>query len=376
MWIALLLIAMALIVANHIVLFYYLNSNVDIVTMLVDVLSYRNMLGYEFKPTESEAMHFLILIFLFILLAYAYIYHSFLKTSYERLLASRNSVIVQAVFLAIILLTASIDILRLLYSLPWAIIFYLLYIGTTFAIPLAAIGAEEPSEEEPSEEVGAGEKVLKTLGKSPYKSTYLVEVDKRRMVKVEYVKPELALRGLGYWLQLSNVPGVARLVKFEGNTFYREYVEGKSLREILLKRGALSPREVCSVALGIAGILEEVHSRGFIHCDLKPENVIVRDLGKGDVILIDWEFTARDGEEVTLPRTSIYTPSGVSKASRDIDIHAFCIMIDEMMWGRPFPTVVPTPALEKAFVELANKCYEATSIGEVKRMLEEVCRKI
>jgi len=221
------------------------------------------------------------------------------------------------------------------------------------------------------------EKVLKTLGKSLYKSTYLVEVDERRMVKVEYVKPELALRGLGYWLQLRDVPGVARLVKFEGNTFYREYVEGESLREILIKRGALSPREVCSVALGIAGILEEVHSRGFIHCDLKPENVIVRDLGKGDVILIDWEFTARDGEEpITLPRTAIYTPSGASRASRGIDIYAFCVMIDEMMWGRPFPTVRPTSALEEAFVELVNKCFKATSMGEVKRMLEEVCRKI
>jgi len=359
-WIASLVIAMALIVANHIAYFYYLNSNVDIVTKL-------------------EAMNFsifillfiFIFILLFILLAYASIYDSFLKTSYERLLASRNSVIVQAVFLAIILLTALIDTFRLLYSLPWAIIFYLLYIGTTFAIPLATMGAKEPSKQ-----VGAGEKVLKMLGKSPYKSTYLVEVDKRRMVKVEYVKPELALRGLGYWLQLSDVPGVVRLVRFEGNTFYREYVEGESLREILIKRGILSPREACSVALGIARILEEVHSRGFIHCDLKPENVIVRDLGKGDVILIDWEFTARDGEEVMLLRTAIYTPSGVSKASRGIDIHAFCVMINEMMWGKPFPTVQPTSALEKAFVEFINKCFGAASIGEVKRMLEEVCRKI
>jgi len=348
MWSALLLIATILLITNHTVYFYYLSYNINV--------------------TESEAMALLI----FILLIYASIYLSILKTSYERLLASRNSVIVQVVFLAIILLTALIDIFRFLYFLPWAIIFYLLYMGITFAIPLASMGAKEPSEQ-----MGAGEKVLKMLGKSSYKSTYLVEVDKRRMVKVEYVKPELALRGLGYWLQLSDVPGVARLVKFEGNTFYREYVEGESLREILIKRGALSPREVCSVALGIAGILEEVHSRGFIHCDLKPENIIVRDLGKGDVILIDWEFTARDGEElVTLPRTAIYTPSGASKASRGMDIYAFCVMIDEMLWGRPFPTVRPTSALEEAFVELVNKCFKATSIGEVKRMLEEACRKI
>lgn len=307
-------------------------------------------------------------------IAASYFVDNYLSTSYEKFIAARNSVVFQTIFLGVLLMDKFFTAFRFLYFIPWVFILYTGYVGGSIAVLFGAKGATRPEERPKKEETE--EVVEGVLGKSPYKISYLIKEKQGKLVKVVYSRVDLVTRGLGYWLQLKDVPGVARLLRFEGNTFYREYVEGRSLREILLEKGFLSIEETCRVALGIAEILEKVHARGIVHCDLKPENIIVRDLNKGDVVIIDWEFSAKEGEEYTaLPKTSLYSPLRTDKVSKQLDIYALGVIIDEMLYGRPFATKTITTETDKAFAELVNKCFEGADIGEILKLLNKTCRK-
>jgi serine/threonine-protein kinase len=67
-----------------------------------------------------------------------------------------------------------------------------------------------------------------------------------------------------------------------------DLLEGESLRK-RIKRGALPPAEAAMVIDEIASALDAAHAKGFIHRDLKPDNVfLVANPGRTDVKLLDF----------------------------------------------------------------------------------------
>ena len=89
----------------------------------------------------------------------------------------------------------------------------------------------------------------------------------------------------------SSVPGVpACFGTFqENNTFYlvKEYLEGMTCKEYVDRfRGRMPFTLALYIMKGTLEILQSIHSRGFIHCDISPINsFLCRD---GGVYLIDW----------------------------------------------------------------------------------------
>ncbi len=64
-----------------------------------------------------------------------------------------------------------------------------------------------------------------------------------------------------------------------------QYIEGRTLSSII-KNNALSPLEVVDIGTQAAEALAEAHSRGVIHRDIKPQNVIITP--RGQVKILDF----------------------------------------------------------------------------------------
>ncbi|MEI2729943.1 MAG: Stk1 family PASTA domain-containing Ser/Thr kinase [Candidatus Nanopelagicales bacterium] len=59
-----------------------------------------------------------------------------------------------------------------------------------------------------------------------------------------------------------------------------EYVDGQTLRDVLKKRGRLTPLEALSVIEPVLEALNAAHNGGFAHRDIKPENVLISTDGR------------------------------------------------------------------------------------------------
>ena len=66
-----------------------------------------------------------------------------------------------------------------------------------------------------------------------------------------------------------------------------EYVEGPTLDQALGMYGALAPPDAIRLGMQVASALHYLHGKGFVHLDLKPGNLGLRD---GRAVLLDFDI--------------------------------------------------------------------------------------
>jgi serine/threonine-protein kinase len=77
-----------------------------------------------------------------------------------------------------------------------------------------------------------------------------------------------------------NIVAIYGVGEFDGSPYVAlEYVEGQTLRE-RMATAPPGPEEVVELGLSVARALEEAHRRNILHCDLKPENVMIARDGR------------------------------------------------------------------------------------------------
>jgi len=79
------------------------------------------------------------------------------------------------------------------------------------------------------------------------------------------------------------VLGIARHGGLAG--MWTDFLEGRTLEEILAERGPLAVEDACRIGIGISEALEAVHAGGMVHRDIKATNVMW--LADGSIVLID-----------------------------------------------------------------------------------------
>ncbi|MGY6587977.1 MAG: SUMF1/EgtB/PvdO family nonheme iron enzyme [Wenzhouxiangella sp.] len=122
-----------------------------------------------------------------------------------------------------------------------------------------------------------------------------------------------------------------------------EYVTGGELK-IRLQNGALDLSEALRITREIADALDYAHEKGFVHRDVKPENILFRE--KGSAVLTDFGVARAAGTGTRLTGTglSIGTPHYMSPEQArgdDVDarsdLYALGIVFHEMLTGQvPF----------------------------------------
>ena len=62
-----------------------------------------------------------------------------------------------------------------------------------------------------------------------------------------------------------------------------EYLSGGTLASLIERKGRFTVREALALLLDIASGLKAIHDAGFVHCDVKPENVLLAASGRAKV---------------------------------------------------------------------------------------------
>ena len=83
----------------------------------------------------------------------------------------------------------------------------------------------------------------------------------------------------------------------ERGTYYivMEYVDGRTVSDIIRNDGPLSPKQAARVAADVASALGFAHAKGVVHRDVKPGNVILTR--NGEVKVADFGLVKRLTEE-------------------------------------------------------------------------------
>lgn len=117
-----------------------------------------------------------------------------------------------------------------------------------------------------------------------------------------------------------------------------EYVSGCTLRDLLRERGALQPRAALDILEPVLAALGAAHRAGFVHRDMKPENVLIGDDGR--VKVADFGLV-RSVDAVTnttgsiLGTVSYLAPEQIQNGVTDtrVDVYACGVVLYEMLTG-------------------------------------------
>jgi len=137
------------------------------------------------------------------------------------------------------------------------------------------------------------------------------------------------------------LPAILELGQVDGRSYIvQEYVRGRTLSQ-LITEGPLSEPTIIAIARRIAGAFGEVHRRGMVHRDVKPDNIIIN--GADGAKLIDFGFAARASSERVrreVAGTLLYSApeqTGMLKRPLDgrTDLYSLGVVLYECAAGAP-----------------------------------------
>ncbi|MEV1021439.1 Stk1 family PASTA domain-containing Ser/Thr kinase [Streptomyces sp. NPDC050264] len=132
-----------------------------------------------------------------------------------------------------------------------------------------------------------------------------------------------------------------------------EYIAGCTLRDVLRDRGALRPRAALDILEPVLAALGAAHRAGFVHRDMKPENVLIGDDGRvkvADFGLVRAVDTVTNTTGTVLGTVSYLAPEQIEDGTTTpaVDVYACGVVLYEMLTGgKPHSGDTPAQVLYK-----------------------------
>jgi len=119
-----------------------------------------------------------------------------------------------------------------------------------------------------------------------------------------------------------------------------ELIDGITLKQYMEKKGVLNWKETLHFGMQIGKALEHAHSRGIVHRDIKPHNVMV--LKNGSVKVTDFGIARVMSKSNTLTKEALGSVHYISPeqakggwVDNRSDLYSLGVVMYEMMTGRP-----------------------------------------
>ncbi len=176
-----------------------------------------------------------------------------------------------------------------------------------------------------------------------------------KLIKPEIVPDPKAIERFGNEMKLTRkIPhrNVCRMYDLgeEDGTYYitMEYVRGEDLKSFIRRSGQLTVSKTISIARQICEGLEEAHSLGVVHRDLKSSNVMID--GEGNARIMDFGVArslkkkgdTRVGVLIGTPEYMAPEQVETSEVDHRADIYSLGVILFEMLTGKvPFQGDTP-----------------------------------
>lgn len=158
-----------------------------------------------------------------------------------------------------------------------------------------------------------------------------------------------------------------------------ELIDGITLKQYLQKKSVLDPSEVLDFTIQTAKALEHAHSKGIIHRDIKPQNIMLLKDGMikvADFGIASLENTVEENNGETVGSVHYIAPEQARGEAPDArsDIYSLGIVMYEMLTGR-------LPYVGNSDVEVAVKHMNTDPVTprdivpSIPEELEHICLK-
>lgn len=186
-------------------------------------------------------------------------------------------------------------------------------------------------------------------------------------------------------LRHPNIVEIYDIDEYKGKPYIvMEYVESKSLKDLLITRGSFSTLEACDIIYQLADALMHAHEHGVIHRDIKPQNVMMQY--DGGVKLLDFGIaTISDAPNITQKDMVVgsvhYMAPEMLKgkgASPRSDIYALGITFFELLTGKqPFTDSSPVNIAMKQIEEPLPSVRKLNSdvSPKIEKIINKACAK-
>ncbi len=143
----------------------------------------------------------------------------------------------------------------------------------------------------------------------------------------------------------------------EFHYFVMEYVEGKTVFDVLTDKGRYAERDALNVMIQVARALEHAHAAGFIHRDVKPKNIMITRDGTAKLADMGLARAVSDREAAEAEAGKAFgTPYYISpeqirgevNVDYRADIYSFGATLYHMVTGQvPFDAASPSAVMHK-----------------------------
>lgn len=177
-----------------------------------------------------------------------------------------------------------------------------------------------------------------------FKTNIVLKVLKKEYIKDKYItqfKHEVDC------LAELNHEGIIKVLDYKEidnlHFIVMEYLDGITLKDLINKQETITPKMCVDIMSKVASALKHAHSFGLIHCDLKPQNIMI--LKNGSIKIMDFGISTHvdevleydaDSDNTVMGSVHYISPEQVKgeKISLQSDIYSLGIIMYEMLSGK------------------------------------------